>query len=96
MNLKELIAQKQALEEQIAQARKQESSNALAQVKSLVAEFGFTADDIFSGRSKSASGVKKGTKVAPKYRDPVTGATWTGRGIAPRWLTGKNKDDFKI
>jgi hypothetical protein len=23
---------------------------------------------------------------APKYRDPVSGATWSGRGPAPAWL----------
>ncbi|MEZ2352209.1 H-NS family nucleoid-associated regulatory protein [Caballeronia sp. RCC_10] len=25
---------------------------------------------------------------APKYRDPVSGATWSGRGKAPAWLAG--------
>jgi len=40
-------------------------------------------------------------KVAPKYKDPSTGATWTGRGKQPKWLaahlaTGKLIDDFKI
>ena len=40
-------------------------------------------------------------KVAPKYRDPATGQTWSGRGKEPRWLAayakkGKKKDDFKI
>jgi DNA-binding protein H-NS len=28
----------------------------------------------------------KGKKVAPKYRDPETKATWAGRGAQPRWL----------
>src|SRR3954468_12371541 len=28
----------------------------------------------------------KGKKVAPKYRDPKTKATWAGRGAQPRWL----------
>jgi DNA-binding protein H-NS len=39
---------------------------------------------------------KPTTKVAPKYKDPETGATWTGRGISPKWLAGKNKADFLI
>lgn len=39
--------------------------------------------------------------VAPKYRHPETGATWTGRGKAPRWVTaaeadGKSRTDFLI
>jgi len=27
-----------------------------------------------------------GRKIAPKYRHPRTGDTWTGRGSTPRWL----------
>ena len=27
-----------------------------------------------------------GRKIAPKYRHPRTGETWTGRGSTPRWL----------
>ena len=34
--------------------------------------------------------------VAPKFRDPVSGATWTGRGRAPRWLEGKDKEAYRI
>lgn len=30
-----------------------------------------------------------GTKVAPKYRDHVTGETWSGRGLQPKWLKAK-------
>jgi DNA-binding protein H-NS len=34
---------------------------------------------------------------APKYRDPVSGATWSGRGPAPAWLAGaKDRDAFLI
>ncbi|MBN6209404.1 H-NS histone family protein [Ralstonia pickettii] len=33
--------------------------------------------------------------VAPTYRDPKTGATWSGRGRAPTWI-GKNRDKFLI
>jgi DNA-binding protein H-NS len=40
-------------------------------------------------------------RVAPKYKDPETGATWTGRGKQPKWLSahlsaGKSIDQFKI
>lgn len=39
--------------------------------------------------------------VAPKYRNPESGETWSGRGRAPRWLTsaekaGRNRDDFRV
>ena len=43
----------------------------------------------------------KGRKLAPKYRDPKTGATWAGRGVRPRWLVaglkaGKKLEDFSV
>ncbi|WP_411829055.1 H-NS family nucleoid-associated regulatory protein [Paraburkholderia kururiensis] len=31
-----------------------------------------------------------------KYRDPVSGATWSGRGRAPRWIAGRDRDAFEI
>lgn len=39
--------------------------------------------------------------VPPKYRNPETGATWTGRGKAPRWVSdaeaqGNSRDQFLI
>ena len=49
---------------------------------------------------KKARGDSRGA-VAPKYRDPETGATWAGRGLKPRWLTaamksGKSLEHFAI
>lgn len=51
------------------------------------------------GKRKAVAG-KSGQVVAPKYRGP-NGETWSGRGLAPRWLasliaTGKTKEDFAI
>ncbi|MGE4369350.1 MAG: H-NS family nucleoid-associated regulatory protein [Burkholderiaceae bacterium] len=53
---------------------------------------------------KVAAPAKKAAKkivVPAKYRDPQTGATWTGRGKAPRWLAdaeanGTSRDSFLI
>jgi len=95
--LQELIAQKAALEAQIAEQRQKELSEALAQIKALVDAHGLTAEDIFGGASRRAKGpAKAGSKVAAKYRDSVSGATWSGRGLAPKWLQGKNKEEFAI
>lgn len=96
---KELIKQREALEQQIAEARQRETAQAVQQVRAIVAEFGLTAQDVFSsgrGARGAASGQKKSGKVAPKYRDPATGATWTGRGKAPKWIEGKDRQAFAI
>jgi DNA-binding protein H-NS len=94
--LKELIAQKEALERQIAQARKTEMADAIAKVHALVADCGLTAADIFPNGKVKAVKVKGTSTVAPKYKDPISGKTWSGRGIAPKWLGGKKKEDYAI
>lgn len=91
---KELLVQRQNLDAQIEALRKSESQDALATVRTLIAEFGLTQADIFpAGRAKSPL---KGGTVAPKYRDPQTGATWTGRGKPPLWIADKDRSQFEI
>lgn len=94
---KDLLQQREALEKAIADARQREVSDAVSKVRALVAEYGLTAQDVFpSGRSSKAAGAKSTGKVAPKYRDPATGQTWTGRGKAPKWIEGKDRATFAI
>lgn len=87
----ELLAQKEAIEQQIAEIRKNERADAIARARAIVAEFELTADDLFSSKTIR---VKK--QVNAKYRNPETGETWTGRGRAPLWLVDKNRDDYLI
>jgi DNA-binding protein H-NS len=40
-------------------------------------------------------------KLAPKYRNPETGKTWSGRGKRPQWIqdalaVGKSVADYAI
>ena len=96
---KELLKQREALEQAIATARAHELSEALTKARELVAEFGLTVQDVFpSGRGASKSGNKasSGNKVAPKYRDPATGQSWTGRGKAPKWIDGQDRAKYLI
>ena len=56
---KELLQQREALEQAIATARNQELSEAIQKARELVAEFGLTVQDIFpSGRGAAKSGNK--------------------------------------
>jgi len=93
---KDLLAQREALEQAISQARQKEISSAVAKVRELVAEYGLTVQDIFPGRVAKSGAPKAVSKVAAKYRDPVTGQTWTGRGKAPKWIEGKDRTPFVI
>lgn len=52
-----------------------------------------------SGVTRKPS-ANKGAKVAAKYQGP-TGETWSGRGLAPKWLAaliaqGRTKEEFAI
>ena len=93
---KELLAQREALEQAIAQARQSEIASAVAKVRELVAEYGLTAQDVFPGRAAKSGAPKAASKVAAKYRDAATGQTWTGRGKAPKWIEGKDRTPFVI
>lgn len=91
---KELLKQREALEQQISEARRRELADAVSKVRAMVAEYGLTAQDVFpAGKARSSSA---GSKVAPKYRNPATGQTWTGRGKAPKWIQNENREKFVI
>lgn len=92
---KELLAQREALEVQIASARKAEVSSAVQTARQLVADFSLTVEDVFGGRRKEDHRAKRAT-VAPKYRNPATGETWTGRGKAPKWIAEQDRAKFSI
>ena len=55
-----------------------------------------------AGKTATRKSAAKGSKVAPKYRNPDNPAeTWSGRGKQPRWLAaytgqGRSLDEFKI
>jgi DNA-binding protein H-NS len=94
--LKDLLAQREAIEKQIADLRQSEIAESIAKVRALIAEYGLTQSDIFGSSSKIRKVKDAGSKVAPKYRDPISGKEWSGRGLAPKWLQGKDKADYLI
>jgi DNA-binding protein H-NS len=99
-NIQDLLAQKAALEKQIAEAQRAARSDAIGKVKALMSEYGLTAADL-AGKAPAAAKSDSTKKVAAKYRDPASGQTWTGRGLKPKWLqaalsTGKSLADFAL
>ena len=90
---KELLAQRELLDKQIKEAVQREKADGIAKAKVIIEQYDLTASDLFSRKagSKGPSG-----KVAPKYRNPSTGETWTGRGKAPKWIEGRDRSSFTI
>ena len=93
---KELLEKKAALDAEIEAARKEEIGAAVSMVRELIAEFDLTERDIFGGSRSSASSLKIKKPVAAKYRNPATGETWTGRGKAPKWIDGQERNQYLI
>ncbi|PLQ00387.1 H-NS histone family protein [Cupriavidus pauculus] len=97
---KQLLAQKESLEAQLAEARSNEVAGVIQRIQALMAEYGLSVEDVVGKRRRgrpAGSGAPKPVKEAllPKYRDPKSGKTWSGRGRAPAWL-GKNRNRFLI
>ena len=96
-SLKELLAQRAALDEQINQTKDRERSEAVVRVKTLMSEYGLTVADLSMRTPKPV----KVSKVAAKYRNQATGETWSGRGLQPKWLkaavaAGAKLTDFAV
>ena len=75
-------------------ARQKETAAAREQIAALMRENGLTVADL-AGKKTAKAAQRRGT-VAAKYRDDETGQTWTGRGRAPRWLVGKDRNQYLI
>jgi len=91
---KDLLAQREALEQQIAAARKTEVADAVQKIKGLIEAFGLTQDDVFPAAKQKQK--RETGSVAPKYRDPATGQTWSGRGKPPNWIKDQDRSQFEI
>ncbi len=90
---KDLLAQREHLDKQIKEAIALEKADGIAKAKVIIEQYGLNASDLFSRKAGLKS---SGGKVAPKYRNPASGDTWTGRGKAPKWIDGKDRSSFLI
>lgn len=91
----ELKAQAEALARQAEEARLAELDSVITTIREQIAEYGITPDQLFGRRRAAAPSAR--APIAPKYLDPKTGATWSGRGKAPHWIAdAKNRNRFLI
>ncbi|HUH60765.1 MAG TPA: H-NS histone family protein [Candidimonas sp.] len=110
-------ALKEKIQKEILKLQKQAKALQVKQRGPVVAsivksmrDYDITPEEIAAAYTKKATRAPKqpGTStttvkrsVPPKYRHPDTGATWTGRGKPPRWITaaeaeGRKRTDFLI
>ena|SRR5690242_3745799 len=91
---RQLVEQMSKVQAQMEAARKKELASTIEQIKAQIAEYGITAEELGFASKRTASRKTTGG-LPPKYRDPKTGKTWSGRGRVPAWL-GKRREKFLI
>lgn len=95
----ELMAQARALMAQAEQARKDELSEVIADIKAKMKQHGITVADLGGGTARKAG--KSKSSAPAKYRGP-NGELWAGGpGRKPQWVrdvlaAGKSIEDFRI
>jgi len=83
-----LMAQFNALQREIEHMRAHETQRIVEQVLAVLRAHGVTYNDVVRyGEATAPATAKK--KVAPKYWNPETGETWSGRGRSPLWIAGE-------
>jgi DNA-binding protein H-NS len=91
----ELKAQLAELARQTEKAKAVEVQAVIDDIRAKVAEYGLTEKDIFGPRRRAQA--KRAFTGVPRYRDPKTGAEWTGHGRAPAWIRDvKDRTKFLI
>jgi DNA-binding protein H-NS len=89
-----LLAQREALEKQIEALKNEERGDAIDWIREQMALYGMKPEVLAERRGRGPR--KQSGPVAAKYRDPLSGATWSGRGRAPLWLADQDRDKFVI
>ncbi|KUZ02882.1 MULTISPECIES: H-NS histone family protein [Burkholderia cepacia complex] len=91
--LQDLQAQLRELNIRLADVKKDEKQAYLAGVQERVALYGITEEELLR-----AAGFRKSRtpRAQAKYYDPSSGKQWSGFGPRPKWLEGKNLDDYLI
>lgn len=115
--LQKLNIQIARMQERADALRQNERTKVIAQVVKTMRHWSISVEDLIAMQAVKQAPAKKGAKaeqinprwiapkpkrkLAPKYRNPQTGDTWTGRGRSPVWLTtlegtGRSRDEFLV
>lgn len=95
LSVEELQARQDALDRKIQEKKAAERRAVIDQIVTVVHTYNIPIEELV----EALGGLKikrKGQKAIQKYRDPATGATWSGRGKEPVWIRGKKRDKFLI
>jgi len=89
MFYEEIQAKIADLQAQAERVKREEKQQAIDAARAMIVSYGITAKDLGLDKPvKGKAGPKPGGKIPPKYKDPVSGALWSGRGKTPKWFNG--------
>jgi DNA-binding protein H-NS len=99
IDIQKQIAELQALE---AEIKSREFNEKVTMIKETMASYGITVEDLQGKPAKASkvAGSKSANPAPAKYKGPHD-ESWSGRGLAPKWLTalmaeGHSKDEYLI
>lgn|SRR5690625_859189 len=105
------LSEKEKIEQEIAKLKadaralaERHRGPALESIVRAMQEYDIGPDDVATAWRNATKTPRRGGKrqtVPPKYRNPATGQTWSGRGRSPRWIVeaeqqGRSRDEFLI
>jgi DNA-binding protein H-NS len=89
--ISQLLQKQVALDKALSEAREKETRLALIEIVQKMREYDVSLYELM-GRKPG----EQPSDLSPKYRDPDSGATWSGRGRAPQWIAGKDRERFLV
>lgn len=104
LSIDELIGLRDKIEariEKVARSEAETLKNRLAKLEPFIGSKPSSKPRKKQAQTKRAPSAMKGKKVEPKFRDPDTGKTWSGRGMVPVWLreheeAGRKREEFAV
>lgn len=97
LSLVALLDLQKRIPAEIKHRETKEKNALLVQVKKMVADHGFSLEDLLSKDGVEAKERKTRAPVKVKYRHPNDASlTWTGRGRTPKWVLQWQADGGKI
>lgn len=95
LSVEELKRQQEEIQRTLDEKTRAEKQEVISQVVNVVRTYNITTEELV----EALGGFKvkrKGVKATMKYRDPESGAEWSGRGKEPVWLRGRDRNQFLI
>ena len=80
LTAQQLLKMREVFEAKRLEKLEDAKEQVFARMRAEFEQLGINFDEIMG------AGRRKRVTLPPKYRDPITGRTWTGRGQMPKWL----------